>query len=144
MTMPTKMPPIAAPSQTRTWPQFLRFLCVGVVNTLVGLGVIYACKYFGGLGDFAANACGYAVGLCVSFTLNRNWTFGHRGAIVPAALRFLAVATMAYAMNLLTVMLCIHSFDMNSYLAQALGVPPYTLTSFILSRLWAFRAESAT
>jgi putative flippase GtrA len=141
MTMPTKIPPDAAPSESKTWPQFLRFLCVGVVNTLVGLSVIYACKYVGGLGDLGANASGYAVGLCVSFTLNRRWTFDHRGAIAPAAIRFLAVAAIAYAMNLLTVMLCIHGFDMNSYLAQALGVPPYTLTSFVLSRLWAFRTE---
>lgn len=123
---------------------FLRFLSVGVVNTLVGLSIIYAAKALLSMEDVWANACGYAVGLCVSFTLNRRWTFDHRSSIAPAAIRFLVVAAMAYAMNLLTVMLCIHSFHMNSYLAQALGVPPYTLTSFILSRLWAFRAESTT
>lgn len=131
------------PDTSRSWPQFLRFLCVGVVNTFVGLAVIYACKYFGGLDDLESNASGYAVGLCVSFTLNRRWTFAHHGAIAPAALRFLAVAAIAYAMNLLTVMWCIHSFGMNGYLAQALGVPPYTITAFALSRLWAFRTEPA-
>jgi putative flippase GtrA len=136
MTMPTNLSPNATASQSKAWPQFLRFLCVGVLN-------IYACKFFGGLGDFAANACGYAVGLCVSFTANRRWTFDHRGAIAPAAMRFLAVAAMAYTMNLLTVMLCIHGLDMNSYAAQALGVAPYTLTSFVLSRLWAFRTDSS-
>ncbi len=120
---------------------FLRFLLVGVVNTLVGLSIIYAAKALLGMGDGWANACGYAVGVCVSFTLNRRWTFSHRGATAPAALRFLVVVAIAYAMNLLTVMLCIHGLAMNSYLAQALGVPPYTLTAFALSRLWAFRAE---
>ncbi|XVJ68843.1 MAG: GtrA family protein [Rhizobacter sp.] len=141
MITPTKISPNAARSAPKAWPQLLRFLCVGVVNTLVGLSVIYAFKYFGGLGDLAANACGYAIGLCMSFTLNRRWTFDHRGAIAPAAIRFLVVAVMAYFMNLLTVMLCIHGLGMNSYVAQALGVPPYTLTSFALSRLWAFRTE---
>lgn len=126
----------------QTGPQFLRFLCVGVINTFTGLAVIYACKYFLSFEDLAANASGYAVGLCVSFTLNRRWTFAHRGAVAPAALRFLVVAAMAYALNLATVMWCIHGLGMNSYLAQALGIPPYTLTAYGLSRLWAFRAES--
>jgi len=143
MTTPTPIWKGPVQREQKTLAQFLRFLCVGVVNTMVGLAVIYACKYFGGFGDLAANATGYAVGLCVSFTLNRRWTFAHRGAVGPAALRFLTVAAIAYGMNLLTVMLCIHGWGMNSYLAQALGVPPYTLTSFFLSRLWAFRAESA-
>jgi putative flippase GtrA len=132
------------PHPQKTWPQFLRFLCVGVVNTLVGLAVIYACKYFGGLNDLAANASGYAVGLCVSFVLNRRWTFAHRGAMLPAAIRFLTVSAIAYAMNLLTVMWCIHGMFLNSYLAQALGVPPYTLTAFVLSRLWVFRVQPAS
>ena len=130
------------PNTQKTWPQFVRFLCVGVINTLVGLSVIYACKYFGGFGDVYANASGYAVGLSVSFTLNRRWTFSHRGAITPAAIRFLAVAAIAYAMNLVTVMSCIHIIGMNDYLAQALGVPPYTLTTFYLSRLWTFRHQA--
>jgi putative flippase GtrA len=122
---------------------FLRFLSVGVVNTLVGLSIIYAAKALFGMGDGWANASGYAVGLCVSFTLNRQWTFAHRGAVAPAALRFLMVAAVAYAMNLLTVMLCIHGLGINSYIAQALGIPPYTVTSYVLSRLWAFRADRA-
>ncbi len=123
--------------------EFLRFLCVGVVNTCVGLAVIYGCMYWLQLNNVAANACGYAVGLCVSFTLNRRWTFRHRGAALPAALKFLAVAAVAYAMNLLTVMLVIHGFGLNHYLAQALGVPPYTLTAYWLSRTLVFRSQDA-
>jgi putative flippase GtrA len=141
MTMPPLVPRKVNSEQQKTWPQFWRFLCVGLVNTFVGLTMVYACKYFGGMGDLAANASGYALGLCVSFTLNRKWTFAHHGAIGPAAARFLAVAGIAYAMNLLTVMLCIHGLGINGYLAQALGIPPYTLTAYVLSRAWAFRME---
>jgi putative flippase GtrA len=142
----TDMPPspqAITPKQQPTRKPFLRFLTVGVLNTLVGLSVIYACMGWLGMSDGWANASGYAVGLCVSFTLNRRWTFAHQGAIAPAAMRFLVVAAIAYATNLATVMGCIHGLGMNSYLAQALGVPPYTLTAYGLSRLWAFRSESA-
>ena len=50
--------------------QFTKFLGVGVANTLVALLVIYAAKWYLGLGDVAANALGYSVGLFISFTLN--------------------------------------------------------------------------
>jgi putative flippase GtrA len=117
--------------------EFARFLVVGVFNTFVGLGVIYACKWFFHLGDALANAVGYAVGVLVSFTLNSKWTFGFSGDRLPALLRFIAVALIAYAMNLLTVMLLIH-LGVNSYVAQALGIPPYTLTSYFLSKYFVF------
>lgn len=122
--------------------QFAKFLCVGVLNTLVGLSVIYAAKWFLGMGDLAANALGYTVGLTVSFTLNSRWTFNHSGPQWPALFKFLLVSLVAYGMNLLTVMISIHYFGLNDYLAQALGTPPYTLTSFFASKYLVFRAQS--
>jgi hypothetical protein len=67
---------------------FARLLSVGAVNTLVGLGVIYACKRLLVFGDILANASGYAVGVTIAFMLNRHWTFEHRGNLRVAVLRF--------------------------------------------------------
>ena len=53
------------------------------------------------------------------------------------------VALVAYGMNLLTVMAAIHYAGLNGYLAQALGIPPYTLTSFLASKYLVFRAGPA-
>lgn len=119
-----------------------KFLLVGVANTAVGLLTIYACKWALGLGDVAANACGYAVGLMVSFTLNRNWTFRHHGATWPAVLRFLLAFAVAYAANLTTVMTLIRTFGVNSYLAQACGIVPYTTLFYLASRYFVFRHAS--
>ncbi len=117
----------------------LRFVVVGVLNTLVGLAVIYGCKYFLGLGDVAANVAGYAVGLTVSFVLNSSWTFGYTGPKLAAAARFLGVFAVSYGVNLGTVMGLIHLAGMNSYLAQAAGMPVYTICFYLLSRSYAFR-----
>jgi len=84
-----------------------RFLSMGAVNTLIGLGVIYACKRLFGFGDILANASGYAVGLTIGFMLNKHWTFGHTGNARVAALRFLAVFGVAYSVNLLCVLFAI-------------------------------------
>ena len=45
------------PTRT-TLIQFIKFLGVGVANTLIGLSVIYATKWFLGAGDVIANATG--------------------------------------------------------------------------------------
>lgn len=119
-----------------------KFLAVGVLNTLVGLGTIYLCKWLGGIGDVTANIIGYAVGLANSFAWNRRWTFRHTGAVLPAIAKFLAVFLIAYLLNLGTVMAAIHGFGVNSYLAHAIGIAPYTAFFYLGSRLFVFRRAS--
>ena len=128
----------------RTPLQFAKFLGVGVANTLVALSVIYAAKWLGNVDDVSANALGYGVGLLTSFSLNSRWTFAHRGPQLPALAKFLLVALAAYGMNLLTVMAAIHYAGLNGYLAQALGIPPYTVTSFLAAKYLVFRAGPAS
>ncbi len=115
----------------------LKFVAVGLANTAVGLSIIYLLKWFGS-GDVAANAAGYALGLMVSFVLNRRWTFAHSGAAVPAALRFLLVFAVSYLANLFTVLWLIDVLHVNGYVAQVMGVPPYTILFYFGSRHFAF------
>ena len=115
----------------------LRFMLVGIVNTLVGLGSIFAAKGIFGIGDVAANAIGYGIGLLVSFSLNRSWTFRHNGPVVRAIVAFLIVQAAAYSLNLACVLGMIE-YGIDSYLAQALGMPPYMVVSYLGSRYFAF------
>lgn len=124
---------------SKPWLEPIRFVLVGCVNTLVGLGVIYGAKFFFGAGEVAANALGYGVGLTVSFTLNAKWTFGYNGPYLRAAAKFLAAFAISYACNLATVLALIDGLGVNSYIAQALGIPPYTACFYLLSRFAVFR-----
>lgn len=121
-------------------PQLGKFLSVGVLNMVVGLLVIYACKWFFNAGDVAANAIGYGAGLVNSFVLNSRWTFAYQGPQLPAVFKFLVVALVAYAANLITVVLSIR-YGVDAYLAQALGIPPYTLTTYVASKFIVFRVQ---
>ena len=82
---------------------------------------------------------GYALGLCLSFALNKRWTFRHRGSAVPAFARFILVIALAYALNLVTVICAIDVLHVNSYAAQAVGIFPYTAFTYLASRHFAFR-----
>ena len=116
----------------------LRYLLIGVANTFTGLSAIYLAKWLLGMGDVSANMLGYGVGLLLSFTLNKRWTFRHVGPVVPAMARFFIVIGVAYFANLLVVMYSISMLQLNSYLAQALGVIPYTVIGYLGSRFYAF------
>lgn len=122
-------------------PQFLRFLAVGLVNTAVGLGMIFALKALAGWGDIQANIAGYAAGLVTSFVLNRRWTFMHDGDWSGALLRFVAVFAIAYAANLLLLLHLRDGWGVNAYLAHALATVPYTLLFFAGSRWFAFKSR---
>jgi putative flippase GtrA len=118
--------------------QAVRFGAVGLVNTFAGLLVIYSLKYFAAMSDVKANALGYAVGMIISFGLNRNWTFAHRGVHSHSAPRFLVTMAISYGVNLAVVLVALHAFGVNAYVAQVLGMPAFTVTSFLLCKYWVF------
>lgn len=117
--------------------RLVRFLAVGAANTCVGLGLIVAAKRWGQFGDVAANVVGYVVALTLSFVLNRVWTFRSPDRTAPALGRFLAVAGVAYAANLATVVALIR-VGLDGNWAQVAGAVPYTIVFHLGSRLYAF------
>lgn len=113
-----------------------RFASVGVVNTFAGLAFIYIARGLG-LGEVAANATGYAVGLVISFVLNRRWTFEHRGPVLARALRFAMVMLLAWLANLVVLLGLLHG-GVTAALAQAAAVLPYAVVSYLGCRWWVF------
>jgi putative flippase GtrA len=122
--------------------QLLRFLAVGVLNTAVGLGTIFALKAVAGWPDVPANIGGYVLGLMVSFVLNRRWTFAHRGDWRGALARFLAVFGVAYTANLVAFLALRDRLGVNPYAAHALAMVVYTAIFFVGSRSIAFRQQT--
>jgi putative flippase GtrA len=119
--------------------QLLRFSTVGVLNSIVGLLCIWGAMYFLGLGEVAANLLGYAIGLVVSFSLNRTWTFSDRGDASRSFPRWLALAGVAYVVNLAVVIAAYRVVGIDPYLAQPLGIAAYTAIMFFGSRAFVFR-----
>ena len=128
---------------TDTGSIYLRFAVVGMLNTGIGLGIIFFLKWIGGIGDAAANVAGYGAGLTAGFLLNRNWTFAHSGDCITAAGRFLAVFGVAYCANLGTVLVLVNQFGISGYVAQTIGVMPYAVLGYLGNRYFAFKSDSS-
>jgi len=114
---------------------------VGVANTLVGLGTIYFAMYFFQLDIVRANAIGYSIGILLSFALNKAWTFSSQDHVVSSFIRYILVLAVAYVANLATVIFANSHLSLNPYIAQALGIIPYTAIGFMGSRYFAFRTQ---
>ena len=62
-------------------PTFFRFILVGIINTLVGTGVMFGLYNIAGLylwgdtGYWISSAANYVVGSVVSYFLNKHFTF---------------------------------------------------------------------
>lgn len=116
-----------------------RYSLAGVANTLVGCTVIFACLLAGTSG-LAANIAGYAVGLICSFTLNRHYVFGARGAVSGAEIgRFLAAFGVSYASNLIVLRSAQAFLGETSPLAQLPAIITYSLVFFLISHRFVFK-----
>ena len=119
----------------------LKFLAVGVTNTVVGMGVIYIAWHYWQLGDLVSNMLGYAVGIIWSYSLNRQWTFRDTGSISRSFSRFALVCGVAYVLNLIVVFATRHAMGPQSFLPHVFGNVIYTVTGYLGSRYFAFNSS---
>jgi len=69
--------------------------------------------------------------LAVSFALNRVWTFSSNQPVTHVLPKYLLVTAISYFLNLGSVLLATSYFSINPYLAQLLGIAPYTSCMFL-------------
>jgi putative flippase GtrA len=120
-----------------------RFVLTGLANSAVGWGVIFA-GLWAGLSGLAANAAGFAVGLVLSFTLNRHYVFGVRGTVSGREIaRFLAAFALAYAANVAVLMAAQSVLGADNPWAQLPAIGAYVALFFLLSQLFVFRPATS-
>lgn len=124
--------------------QFVRFLLVGLCNTVVGMSCIFLAMWLFEIDYRVANAIGYAVGCGVAFLLNRSWTFEYQGAWRISLARWIVVVAASYGSNLVTVIALHQGLQVDTYLAQLGGIVVYTACAFLGGRFFVFRDLRST
>ena len=119
--------------------QFFRFLTVGVINTILGYCVIFACMYVGKMSPESSNVAGYAVGLVASYTLNRGYTFNSQQNRRSEIVRFLAVFIIAYVSNFAILVIIIHKIGIHKGVSQVLAGLVYVIASFLMNKYYVFK-----
>lgn len=76
--------------------EFVKYCLVGVVNTFCGLGSAYFCLNYLDTTYFVSAVIAYVIGILVSFSLNKKFTFGHEGKAGTAFFKFIFTMLPSY------------------------------------------------
>lgn len=121
--------------------QFIRFLSVGMINTFVGHGIIFATMYLLQWPPELSNIVGYSVGLILSFTLSKTFTFRSNGALSAEAIRFLIVFAISYSANLIVLSFSVRILGWHAVLSQITAAAFYVFCSYFLNKRFVFLTE---
>jgi putative flippase GtrA len=121
------------------WVQLAKFCTVGASGYVVNLGVFSALVLGADLDHRLAAVCSFLVAVTNNYTWNRLWTFhGQRGHVAYQGARFLVVAVLALAANLIVLEVLI-ALGLGPVAAQAIAIVLVTPVNFVGNKLWTFR-----
>ena len=144
----TQLDPAAGPlsgAARPSWPiQPLKFLAVGVLNTLIDAGMYLALTHHLGLAALPAlaKALSYSIGVLNSYVWNRSWTFGSQANIRATLLPFAVSSLVALAINTGVMHLCLevlHALPANEIISLALATATTLVWNFAASKFVIFR-----
>ncbi|MBR4692578.1 MAG: GtrA family protein [Oscillospiraceae bacterium] len=124
-----------------------KFLLVGVVNTLVGMGIMFALYNLLHASYWFSSAANYVCGGLLSYFLNRNFTFKDTEKGWKPFLRFAVQMVVCYliayglAKPLMWRLLAERSETLRDNAAMLTGAVLYTGLNYLGQRFFAFRKQ---
>lgn len=122
----------------------IRFLLVGVVNTIVGVGTMFLLYNLAHCSYWFSSAANYIVGGIVSYILNKTFTFQNKGyswqQVIKFALTVAACYLIGYGMAKPMAMwiLSNHSVNVQENVAMAIGMSLYVILNYFMQRFLVF------
>ena len=125
---------------------FLKFVLVGVINTLVGTAVMFLCYNAFHCSYWFSSAMNYVIGSIVSYFLNKYFTFQNKGWSWKQVGKFILNVSVCYllayglAKPLVLALLSGQSVSIQENVAMLVGMCLYTGLNYLGQRFFAFRA----
>ncbi|MCX2717537.1 GtrA family protein [Helicobacter sp. MIT 21-1697] len=116
----------------------IMYLGIGIINTCVGYGVIFALIFYGIMPE-VANVIGYGVGFVLSYFLNKTFTFASPSSHKRDLPRFAFAMGVAYLGQFLVMSFAYRFLALNPYFAQIIGGAVYVCIGFVISKCWVFK-----
>ena len=130
----------SAESSRAMAPQFVRFLVVGVGNTVLSF-VAYRLLLAMGVPYAAAAPLAFAVGAVNGYVFNRRWTFVARDS-TRARVLYVGVQAVGAVSTSLLVVLFVRMAGVGRVGAYLAAIAPVTVYMFAANRLWTFADRS--
>lgn len=127
---------------------FLRFLLVGILNTLIGLSIMFILLNLFSWSYWLATFTGNSIGAVISYILNRSFTFNSTVGASEGIPRFITVIAFCYvvsysvsgaAANLIEIPEWASRVVSSKELGILMGTILYTTTNYLGQKGFVFR-----
>ena len=123
----------------------LKFIIVGIINTVVGTSVMFLLYNFAGVNYWISSASNYIVGSIVSYVLNKYFTFNNKEKSVKQIVKFVVNISLCYflaygiAKPAVELMLTPLSVTVKENLAMLVGMGLFVIFNYIGQRFFVFK-----
>ena len=127
--------------------KLLRFLIVGVINTLVGSAIMFGLYNLAHCSYWFSSAANYILTSILSFFLNKYFTFRNREQSLAQVLRFVVNIAVCYgaayglAKPLCRLLLAGASVTVRDNVSMLVGMVLFTGLNYLGQRFFAFKSE---
>ena len=127
--------------------KLLRFLIVGVVNTLVGSAIMFGLYNLAHCSYWVSSAANYVLTSILSFFLNKYFTFQNKEQSLSQVLRFVINIAVCYglaygiAKPLCRALLANASVSVRDNVSMLVGMVLFTGLNYLGQRFFAFKSE---
>ena len=126
---------------------FLRFVIVGVINTVFGTAIMFVFYNVLGLSYWLSSASNYFFGSILSYFLNKYYTFRYKKRSWRVAARFVVNISVCYliaygiAKPLIAALMSGFSVTVQENAAMLCGMGLFVVLNYLGQRFFAFRKE---
>lgn len=124
---------------------FVKFILVGIVNTVIGTIIMFVCYNIFSLGYYLSSSLNYIVGSIISYFLNRKYTFNYNQKGFIVILRFFINILFCYlvsyilAKKIILIIFENYSKKFVDNISMLLGMTLYVILNYLLQRFFVFR-----
>lgn len=128
--------------------KLLKFLLVGVINTIVGAGIMFLLYNLCHCNYWVSSACNYIAGGICSFFLNKYFTFQNKERNLRQIIEFILLLVICYLISYILAKFLIYyifsHFDekIKDNIAMLTGEVLYFVINYIGQRLVVFKNKN--
>jgi putative flippase GtrA len=123
----------------------IKFLIVGIINTLVGTAIMFSFYNLLGLNYWVSSAANYILASILSYFLNKYWTFQNKDKSVKVVVKFIVNILVCYLISygiakpLARDALSGTGAKIQDNAAMFVGMILFTILNYLGQRFFAFK-----
>jgi putative flippase GtrA len=122
----------------KRFERFLRFAGVGAVATAIHYATLLLLVEAGDLRAVAATSIGFACGAAFSYLANHRWTFARRADHSSAAVRYLVMLGVGFALNAAVVWMLHDGLGLWYVAAQVASTAFGLFVNYAIASRWVY------